>query len=70
MLVALTVRMDEMADLRQQLFDQHGLIQAQTILGLLKRDTEWKKTFRKKLNVPLSSKGALTEKVWKPLDYI
>lgn len=37
MLVALAVRMDEMANLRQQLFDQHGLIQTQAVLGLLKR---------------------------------
>lgn len=38
MLVALAVRMDEMANLRQQLFDQHGLIQTQAILGLLRRN--------------------------------
>lgn len=37
MLVALAVRMDEMADLREQLFDQHGLIQTQAVLGLLRR---------------------------------
>lgn len=35
--MALAVRMDEMANLRQQLFDQHGLIQTQAVLGLLKR---------------------------------
>lgn len=38
MLVALTVRMDKMADLWQQLFDQHGFIQTQAVLGLLSRE--------------------------------
>ena len=36
MLVALTVCIDEMADLWQKLFDQHGLIQTQRVLGLLR----------------------------------
>lgn len=36
MLVALAVRVDEMANLRQQLFDQHGLVQTQAVLGLLR----------------------------------
>lgn len=37
-LVALTVCVDEMADLWQKLFDQHGLIQTQAVLGLLRRE--------------------------------
>lgn len=37
-LVALTVRVDEVANLWQQLFDQHGLIQTQAVLRLLWRN--------------------------------
>lgn len=33
--MALAVRVDELADLREQLFDQHGLVQAEAVLGLL-----------------------------------
>ena len=37
-LMALTVRVDEMTDLWQKLFDQHGFIQTQAVLGLLRRE--------------------------------
>lgn len=34
-LVAVTVRVDKMADFREELLHQHGLIQTQAVLGLL-----------------------------------
>lgn len=37
-LVALTVCMNEMADLWQELLDQHGFIQTQAVFGLLRRE--------------------------------
>lgn len=39
-LVPLTIRVNEMADLWQQLFDQHGFIQTQAVLGLLRRENK------------------------------
>lgn len=40
MLVALAIGVDKMANLWQQLFDQHGLIQTQAVLGLLRKNDE------------------------------
>lgn len=48
MLLALAVRMDEMANLWQQLFDQHGLIQTQAVLGLLRRNDREEEDSQKK----------------------